>query len=168
MALKEYHVLNPDLKTDIADLKGDTKELSTKVYDLVSRIDEDKLMLSRAYLDTSKDFFRILLKPSTEMLLGFRIDIFNGFYDFFIDEEEIFIQQKINPIEKSFKIIYSHLKSTVEEVLVCDKGENLKRNKINFYIRNNKIDAIGNFPLISSWFKNKRKKILKYEAWITG
>src|SRR6056300_73113 len=133
MALKEYHVLNPDLKTDIADLKGDTRDLSTKVYDLVSRIDEDKLLLSRAYLDTSKDFFGILLKSSTEMLLDFRIDMYNGLYDFFIDKEEIFIKQKINPIEKSFKIIYSHLKSTVEEVLVCDKGENLKRNQINFY-----------------------------------
>ena len=104
MALKEYHVLNPDLKTDIADLKGDTRDLSTKVYDLVSRIDEDKLLLSRAYLDTSKDFFGILLKSSTEMLLDFRIDMYNGLYDFFIDKEEIFIQQKINPIEKSFKV----------------------------------------------------------------
>ncbi|MEN9907303.1 MAG: hypothetical protein RLZZ540_444 [Bacteroidota bacterium] len=165
----EYSFFDSDVNEKLHNLKGETKNLSVGLFDIFQKVDYIKMKSSRIKIDLKKDLCIMILSTSNQESVNFKIDFFDGYYDFFVNDEEIVIQQQIAPIEKTLDFIYNHLISSVEEVLIEDNHKKNIKKQINFYVKGRKINSVStniNISMISFLFKNKYKKVVKYIPWI--
>ncbi|WPR73733.1 hypothetical protein [Algoriphagus sp. NG3] len=166
MTLIKYEITDLAVVVQLGKLQRKTRDLALKLHLIINRIEVAKIKESTISLDLEKDYCGFYLFSLNRENLDFRIDLFDGFYDVFADEEEIVIQQKIIPIEKSLVFIENHLKSTVQKTYVNNEGGKSNRSQFDFYIGNEMINSIGNYGSFNFFSKNKKKEIMRFGPWI--
>ena len=161
-----YTFYHSKTRETLKELSGATKELSLQLFEILQR-DRSKMESSEITVDVVKNICSFILLSPKEESIKIKIDIYNDYYDLFVKDEEIVVQQEIVHIGKVLIFIQNHLESTVEEV-VC-KGETNKvvRSKITFYLSGRKINNVGSISIIPYLFSTKHKKTIKYVPWIS-
>ena len=119
-------------------------------------------------IDGEKNICSIILSSPKEESIAIKIDIYSDYYDLFVKDEEVVIQQEIIPVDKTSTFIQNHLKSTVEEVEVLSKSDSNKavKSQITFYLGDKKVNSVGSISIIPYLFNSNRKKMVKYIPWL--
>ncbi|PZX49032.1 hypothetical protein LV84_04299 [Algoriphagus ratkowskyi] len=126
------------------------------------------MKFSQVNINHENNLCSFILFSKTKQFANFKIDIYENYFDLFINNEEVVIQNNIVTIGESFRFIEDYLKSNIEEIIVESDKNRLLKNRINFYLPNMKMNSIGSVLPISFLTRKKNKSIVKYEACING
>jgi len=149
----------------LCTLTGDTKNLSLQLYELLQK-DLNKMESSEVRIETEKNSCSFVLVPSSKESIQIKIAIYESYYDLFVKDEEVVIQQSITPLSRSFTFIQNHLKSTVKEVLVKSNNDEAVKSQITFYSGEEKINSVGSISIASYLLSSKNKETKEYAPWI--
>jgi len=158
------------LTDDINSLKLNNKTLNVfeKIYDILKLINnEDIDITSKIEIDEEKNFISIRLKPRNNDKIPISIDIFDMYIDVFVDNEEFFIQRKVDNINEVVDELKSVLKSQVEELKIVNNEGKVNTRILHLYLENNQtIGKIGKQG-VRNPFSNYQKQIRMYDAWLS-
>ncbi|MCC5922072.1 MAG: hypothetical protein LAT68_16845 [Cyclobacteriaceae bacterium] len=161
-----YTFSHLETRETLEGLSGATKDLSLQLFESLQKT-QIKMKHSEISIDVVKNTCSFVLLSPKEESIKMKIDIYNDYYDLFVKDEEIVIQQEIAPIGTTLIFILNHLKSKVEEVLSKDDNNKTVRSQIVFYSEGKKINSVGTISIIPYIFNTKHKKTIKYAPWIS-
>lgn len=164
MAVFSFH--DTKVRESIEGLHGFAKDLSIKVYNLLICIGLEKMMSSKIEIFPEYNHSAFLLISDNDEAVEFKIDIYEKYHDLFVNDEEVFIQQKNLDPDKSLGIIEEYLKSSVEVILIETEDCKVLRKEINFYIKGKIKDAIASGSFFYFLYRNRREMIFSYDPWI--
>lgn len=157
---------DPEIVPSIERLNGGSKNLSMKIYNLLKSVDLKKLRKSSIEISTKKNRCIFFLNPVSDQEVDFQIDVYDNFYDLFVNNEEVFIQQENSNPDKSIRIIEEYLKSTIEVIIIQNKDDKILKKQFKFYFNGKHTNVISNISFFSFLYKDKRERIINYDAWI--
>jgi len=162
----EYSFSEMRDKGVLGTLKDVTRGLSMKLWSKFQASNMMGVDTCLVQLDFVKNRCVFILIAPNQDSVDVRIDIDNGYYDMFVNDEEVVIQQKVK--SDTLEFILSHLKSTVEEELIEDVEGNVVKKRLVFYWNGKTVNTVGSISVFSLLLKSKRKRTVTYEPWING
>lgn len=165
MAVNSF--FNPEIRQSLNALNGVTKDLSIQLLETL-QMTQNNMNGSVLTIDDKRNLCSIDLFSPNEESIKIKIEIYNGYYDFFVKDKEVAIQQKISPIGTTLTFFQNHLRSRVEEVLTKDDNGRILRTQIIFYLEHKAINSLGTISILPYLFNHKQKEIIKYTPWISN
>lgn len=165
--MRTYSFSELDEKEALKGFSDKTKSFILRMLKLFKEIDSNKISpMSSITVCPDKNLCTFELISYNKSSIKLKIDIFNEYFDFFINNEEVVIQKEIFPEEKSTEMIHAYLGYQVEEITLERVSDKEIRKQINFYKNNKKVESIGSILIFSFIFNKKQKRITKYYPWI--
>lgn len=152
---------------ELADLTGFGASVQVAIKKLLSVLAEidhsDSITIE---LDQKANFIRISLKDYTESRLPFQIDVFDNYYDIFIDDGiEFDLQLEIASVDKWIIHVRSLLESKVQAKYRYDSKGNRKSAGYSFYHSGKKLANTKYGGFLSSLTSDK-STTCEYQSWI--
>lgn len=163
--MNTYTISHENVLLSLEKLTGNTKELAITLFEIF-KLNKNIINDSVIIIDEVSNYCSFILFSYKENFVKIKLDIYDDYYDFFIKDEELFIQQKITPIIKTLKLIKDHLKSNVEVVEIIDESQKIIGSQITFFLNNKKINGLGSVSLFPHLFNRVYKKRMTYSPWI--
>jgi hypothetical protein len=148
--MNTYTISHENVMMSLKKLTGNTKDLSINLFEIFK----------------SNNYCSFILYSNNENHIKIKLDIYHEYYDFYVKDEELFIQQNITPLLSTLKLIEDHLKSSVEVVEFFDIRQRIIKSKITFFLNQKKINSLGSVSLFPLFFNRVYKKRMTYCPWI--
>jgi len=155
-----------EIKEKFEELTSLTGIISIKLFEFLTGPGVKQLDNCEVIIFSEKNMCSFFLNSIIKEEADFKIDIYDKYFDLFVNDEEIVIQQKILPIENSLELIQNYLKSKIIEEVFKSKKNITLRKTIKFYLNKKKINSVGSILAIPYLFKNKHKIIIEYAPWV--
>jgi|688.fasta_scaffold232668_2 hypothetical protein len=163
--MNTYTISHENVMMSLKKLTGNTKDLSINLFEIFKsnkNIINDSIII----IDDLSNYCSFILYSNNENHIKIKLDIYHEYYDFYVKDEELFIQQNITPLLSTLKLIEDHLKSSVEVVEFFDIRQRIIKSKITFFLNQKKINSLGSVSLFPLFFNRVYKKRMTYCPWI--
>ncbi len=145
----------------------DVKDAGGRLINILRKI-KPEVLSKESYIELNPqaNFVRVRLQSIDEKRLIFQIDIFDSYYDIFIDDGiEYDLQVKLKPIDKWIE----HIKRLLEAGIVLRFKVNRKGRRISayygFYLDNKKITHTSYWSINTLFIKSRDE--ITFEPWLT-